>query len=153
MIKISSEDDLLSSFRDIDRDEVQLPVDIKFPLAVRDYTSWLEPSGHRVYLVFQNQNTGQPMGVVFRRPNGPPMTPASMCQWCHTVRTGNAVTLLTASASSNRTVGLYLCSQLNCREHALASPSVHDFNEGLSGQERINEVVRRMREFATGNLF
>lgn len=151
MIKISSETDLLESFREIDRDQVHLPADIQFPLAVRDYTSWVEPSGHRVYLVFEKN--GVPMGVVFRRPNGPPMTPASMCQWCHTVRTGNAVSLLTASMSPDRSIGLYLCSRLNCREHILSGPSVHDFNEGLSGHERVNEVVRRMRDFASANLF
>jgi hypothetical protein len=153
MIKVNSEEELLKSFREIDRDQVQIPPDFKFPLAVRDYLSWVEPSGHRVFLIFENQGTGNPMGVVFRRPNGPPLTPASMCQWCHTVRTGNAVTLLTAAMSESRTIGLYLCSRLNCREHTLAPPGAHDFNEGLSAQERINGVVRRMGAFATGNLF
>lgn len=153
MIKITSENQLLETFRSLDRDQVQVPAEFKFPLAVKDYLSWIEPSGHRVYLVFEDTASGLPLGVVFERTPAPPSTPASMCQWCHSVRSGTGVSLLTTAASKNRRVGLHLCTDLNCRERAMGAPGIHDFNESLSGVEKVKQVVRRMNEFAKSNLF
>jgi hypothetical protein len=153
MIKIADENQLLSSFRTLDRDEVQIPSGLKFPLAVRDYFKWIEPSGHRVYLVFPDQETGTPTGLVFQRTKVSPENPAAMCQWCHAVRSGSGVSLLTVAASRNRRVGVYLCSDLECREHALSTPGIHDFNEGLSGAEKVYRILRRMTDFTRGNLF
>jgi hypothetical protein len=153
MLRITSESELLNSFRSLDRDEVQAPPNAKYPLAVRDYLSWTEPSGHRVYLVFADARTGQPRGVVFQRTQAHPETPASMCQWCHAVRSGSGVSLLTAAASKNRRIGLHLCSDLGCREHALSTPGIHDFQEALSGHEKVQRVIQRMTDFSNTNLF
>jgi hypothetical protein len=152
MIRIGSEAQLLETFRSIDRDQVQIPAKFQFPLALKDYMSWVEPSGHRVYLVFEDIGTGHPLGVVFQRTSGAD-TKASMCQWCHTVRSGSGVGLLTATASRNHRVGVHVCSSLNCRDNIQAPPGVNDFSEGLSGQERLHRVLARMGEFAKKNLF
>ncbi len=61
MIRILSEQQLLSAFREFDQPQVQIPSNLKFPLGLKDYLSWIEPSGHRVYLVFPDSNSGQPM--------------------------------------------------------------------------------------------
>src|SRR4051794_7258476 len=96
MIRISSEAHLRSTFRSIDQDEVVPPVETRFPLVAKDYLRWLEPSGHRVFLVFEDE--GALRGVVFQRTSGAADTAAAMCQWCHAVRSGPAVGLLTAAA-------------------------------------------------------
>jgi hypothetical protein len=153
MLRITSETELLETFRALDRDEVQTPHGVKYPLAVRDYLAWPEPSGHRIFLVFEDQATKQPRGVVFQRTPAPADTPASMCQWCHAVRSGSGVGLLTAAAGRNRRIGLHLCSDLNCRDHALGAPGIHDFNEGLSSTEKMQRLLQRMSDFVRGNLF
>jgi len=151
MFRISSENELLSSFRAIDLDEVQIPADFHFPLAIKDYLSWIEPSGHRVYLVLEDTIDGGVKGIVFQRTHGGPDAPASMCQWCHSVRTGGGVALLTATAGPKRRIGLHLCSDLACKEHLL--PGVQDFQESLSVSERKQRLFQRMREFAKRHLF
>lgn len=153
MIRINSEEQLLETFREIDRDEVQVPLTARFPMAVKDYVSWIEPSGHRIYLVFEDVQTGAPLGVVFQRTHASADTKASMCQWCHAVRSGTGVGLLTASASKNHRVGVHLCADLNCRDHAMGPPGVNDFNESLSSAEKMQNVLRRMTAFARKNLF
>src|SRR4051794_32777143 len=101
MIRISSEVKLLETFRDIDREHVQMPAEFKFPLAIKNFTSWIEPSGHRVYLVFEHAVTGEPVGVVFQRTKGNAEAAPAMCQWCNTVRGGSGVSLLTAAVTED----------------------------------------------------
>ncbi|MGE3680734.1 MAG: FBP domain-containing protein [Bdellovibrionales bacterium] len=153
MIRISSSAQLLESFRDLDREEVQIPPTFRFPLAIKDYISWIEASGHRVYLVVEDPENRMPLGVVFQRTHGSSDTAAAMCQWCHAVRTGRAVSLLTAAAGRNRRIGLHLCSDLNCKENALSPPGIHDFQEAVTGRARVQSVVQRMVEFTKRHLF
>jgi hypothetical protein len=153
MIRISNEQQLLSAFRDSDRGEVYIPADFAFPFTLKDYVAWVEPSGHRVYLVFQEVQSGHPMGVVFQRTRGAADTPASMCQWCHSVRPGTAVGLLTTAAGPNRRIGLHLCANLDCKEHAMKPPGVNDFPEAVQGRDKVERIVRRMNDFAKHNLF
>lgn len=153
MIRIQDEHQLRASFRDFEQNQVQVPQDFKFPLALKDYLSWVEPSGHRVYLVFRDHLSGHPMGVVFQRTRGSADASPSMCQWCHAVRPGSAVGLLTTQAGKERRIGIHLCVDLDCKAHAEKGPGKNDFTEGLSGREKIERVVRRMNDFAKHNLF
>ena len=152
-MQIPNESQLLAAFRESEVDEVQLPPNVTFPLTVEDYMAWPEPSGHRVYLIFQESQTGHPMGVVFQRTRGSASVGASMCQWCHAVRAGSEVGLLTTSAGADRRVGVYLCADLDCKEHAERSPGVNDFVESLGVKEKIQRIVGRMNFFAKRNLF
>src|SRR4051812_44796198 len=98
MLRISSEKELVESFRPMEREEVILPRDLAFPLIVRDYQAWSEPSGHRVFLVLAEPGRKQPMGIVFQRSQASSSETAAhpqMCDWCHSVRAGNGVSLLT----------------------------------------------------------
>ena len=153
MISVNDETQLKQVFREIDRDEVSIPSEIKFPLILKDYVSWLEPSGHRVFLVFQDPSGRGARGVVFRRtsPGADPVV--QMCQWCHSVRGGNAVRLLTARVSARRTVGAHLCGDLSCKEKVLGRPGVNDLREPFSSYEKLYRVLLNMSEFATENLF
>ena len=153
MIRIENEQHLLSAFRETEQSQVQIPQELKFPLALKDYLSWVEPSGHRVYLVFQDAQSGNPLGIVFQRTRGSSQASPSMCQWCHAVRPGNSVGLLTTQAGKERRIGIHLCVDLDCKEHAQKGPGRNDFSEGLSDREKIERVVRRMNDFAKHNLF
>jgi hypothetical protein len=152
MFRIASENELLESFRPLDRGEVQLPESFHYPMTVRDYLTWTEPSGHRVYLLFSNRLTNAPLGIVFQRDPSAGGA-AAMCEWCHSVRAGNGVTLLTAAASAQRRVGIPLCRDLSCKEKAEAAPGPDDVPQVAQGRERIRRIVERMADFARQNLF
>lgn len=137
MFKLSSETELLDSFRPIDREEIRLPEHLGFPAFVPDYLAWIEPSGHRAYVVFKAFADRPPLGIVFRRDQGGGSV-ASMCEWCQSMKGDSNVSLLTARASSKRVVGLHLCNDLSCREKF----------EGPRAR-----IVQRMSEFALRNLF
>ena len=143
---------VLECFRAIDLDDVYVPPDLSFPLTVRDYVAWPEPSGARVSLVFEEPISQQLIGVVFRRGRTPPDAPAAMCQWCHAVRVGGAVTMMTASIDRDRRVGLYLCASLNCRENALTTPVVHDTPESIPPADRVKCILVRMSAFVRRSL-
>jgi hypothetical protein len=153
MIRILSESQLLDAFRPIDRGHVRWPADFRFPLAIRNFTSWIEPSGHRAYLVFEDAAHGGPAGIVFQRTPGSPEAAPAMCQWCNKVGGGSAVSLMTAEAGSNRRVGIHLCSDLKCGEETAEVPCVHDMRESLDRPERLYRIMRRINEFAGKNLF
>lgn len=150
MNRISSEQELLECFRLLDRDEVEIPRSIQFPLNVKDYFSWIEPSGARAYLLFPDGEQEQLKGIVFRR--GPVGTPPVMCEWCHSVGAGE-IGLLTATASSNRRVGLHLCRNLDCKEKASSTPGINDLPEGLDADEKIRRITARMSDFSRKHLF
>src|SRR5688572_26130790 len=104
MIRIQSENELLDSFRLIDRDQVELPVDMRFPLLVKNYLAWPEASGARVFLVFEDPSSRKPFGIVFRQEQASFGQAACMCEWCHSVRSGNGVGLLTATSNDSTRV-------------------------------------------------
>ena len=152
MFKLNSEKELLECFRLLDRDEVIPPRDLSFPLIEKNYLAWLEPSGCRVYLVFNERLTTAPMGIVFRRDSGG-NTLATMCEWCHSVRSGEDIGLLSATASSKRRIGIHLCRDLSCKDKIEGVPSAHDFPESANQVERLRKVVARMGDFARRELY
>jgi hypothetical protein len=94
-----------------------------------------------------------PMGIVFKRAS-PSQDTAQMCQWCHAVRGGGRVSLLTTAAGKKRRIGLYLCRDLDCREKIFGHrPDVNDLRESLGKSQRLNRILEKMSEFARENLF
>jgi hypothetical protein len=152
MIRIASEAQLLESFRDLDRDEVEISKDLHFPMLVKDYLTWSDPGGHRVYLVFSEPGHKTPLGVVFRRSSSGAVPP-QMCEWCHSVRGGDGVMLLTATASSQKRVGIHLCRDLSCKDKVESAPGANDFPESLSSRERTQRILQRMSQFARRAIF
>lgn len=120
-------------------------------MALKNVFSWIEPSGHRVYLVYADSE--EPRGIVFQRTLGAADAAPTMCHWCNTVRGGTGVSLMTATASKDRRVGLHLCSQLNCVEGIEGLPGVNDLRESLSRSERTQRMMARIKEFANKNLY
>lgn len=153
MIRIASEKELLEVFRPIERDQVELPLGLEFPMGVKDYLAWTEGAGARVFLVFEEPSTGKALGVVFRCDQSAGDS-ASMCEWCHAVRAGDGVKLLTAQAASNRRVGISLCRDLSCKDKAQADPGTDDMPLGpTTARERTRRILTRMSIFARRNLF
>lgn len=152
VFKISNEQELKECFRPLDREEVIVPQDFHYPAIVKDYLTWVEPSGYRVYLVFSDRLGAPPLGIVFRRDQSAG-TAAAMCEWCHSVRTGDGVSVLSANSSSRKRVGLHLCRDLSCKEKAESEPGVHDFPISQSPQEKIKRIIGKMAAFARREIF
>ncbi len=154
MIRIQSENELLQMFRPIDRDQVRVPSDFQFPVAVVDYLAWVEPSGHRTFLVYEDQASHDGRGVVFRRSHPPAEPVTNMCEWCHSVSGSGTIGLLSVSVNAKRRVGLNLCRGLECKANVEAEPpGLHDLRESLSIGEKTSRIMTRMTEFARRNLF
>jgi hypothetical protein len=155
MLRIRNEQELIEAFRPLERETVELPRPLEYPLDIKDYFAWTEGAGHRVFLVLGGAGLKAPLGVVFRRgeTSGAGTTVAQMCDWCHAVRAGNEVGLLTAESSARRRVGLNLCRDLSCKEKALSDPGADDFPQPVSPSGRVRRITQRMTDFARRNLF
>ena len=149
---IKSEKELLETFRQIDREEVIFSKELSYPLRLEDYFTWIEPSGNRVYLIKESTSSNLPFGIVFRRDQSTG-GPSAMCEWCHAVRSGSDVSLLTATSSSQRRVGIYLCRDLSCKEKAVHTPNPDDVPRFNTAGERIQAIMKRMDLFAKKYLF
>jgi hypothetical protein len=152
MFIIRSDKELLESFRAQDQAEVFIPNDLAFPKISKDYLTWMEPSGARAYLVFQDESFKAPFGIVFRRDQTAGPTVAAMCDWCHSVRSGNEVGVLTVATSDRRRVGLSLCRDLSCADKIRSEPSASDFPVQASVQERIRKLLGKMARLARREL-
>lgn len=143
MFLIETEKAFLDAFRPRDRKFVEPPRDTRFPLFIRDYLAWVDPSGVRVFLVFSAPGSKQPTGIAFRRDQqGDPASP-HMCDWCH-LSTGADVGLLTTDVNSKRRVGTNLCLDLRCGERLEAVTN----RAGQSVLDSQQKLVARMTRFA-----
>lgn len=144
MLRIKDQTELLNLFRDVDTKDVIIPKDIKFPLAVSDYFAWKEPSGHRTYLVIEDIE--RPFALTFERTKNSEGVPM-MCNWCHGVRPASDVALMTVAVDKRTRVGIYVCSDLRCKENILDRPSINDMRETLGQQEKIMRLKQKMQDF------
>ena len=148
---VASETELRQCFRDIDRDDVELSDDLRFPLAIDDAVAWA--IGPRAYLVFRDRPDARPRGLVFHRNSGSMPDVAAMCEWCHAVRGHGAVKLMSVCAGDRRRLGLYLCSDLGCVARVREMPSPDDLRERFDADERSRRTLRRIADFAARRLF
>jgi hypothetical protein len=152
MFQIDNESDLKSFFREVDQPEVILSDDLKFPVRARDYLRWLEPSGNRVYLIFKVPTFKAPLGIVFRRDQALGPAVAAMCEWCHAVRSGNEIGVLTATSSKKKRIGLSLCRDLSCADKIRSAPGANDFSSNASIPLRIERVLEKMADVSRREL-
>lgn len=152
MFKLSSEQELTRCFRDSDQDQIILTEEIQNQLKesrlIIDYMRWIEPSGARAYLVFKGENFKAPLGIVFRRDQSLGPQSAAMCEWCHTVGSGNEIGMLTTTSQHRKRIGVSLCRDLRCADRIRSS----EFNSSASVQERIRRLVLKMTIFAQREL-
>lgn len=152
MFKIQNESELRQCFRDSERNEVLLNEALHFPVFVKDYLTWLEPSGVRAYLVFKGESFKAPLGMIFRRDQTMGPSVAAMCEWCHSVRSGNEIGILTVQTQKRKRLGISLCRDLSCAEKIRSTPGASDFNSTLSTQERLSRLAQKMTLFAQREL-
>jgi hypothetical protein len=152
MIRIADEKYLLASFRELDRDEVILTQEIKFPIGISDYFAWTEPSGNKAFLVLVDPVSNKPLGAVMHKYKGGEVT-VGMCEWCHTVRGSDVVGMMTAAVSEKKRVGTYVCTDLKCKENIASTPGVNDLRTSAGKMERILLLQRRMVQFFQTQLF
>ncbi|MBE2252793.1 MAG: FBP domain-containing protein [Myxococcus sp.] len=145
MFKLDTPTALLDSFRPKDRRLVDLPSDLKFPLAVKDYLAWTHPGGGRVFIVFATPG-GVPTGIAFDS-NAGSAAPA-MCSWCHTSSVGTGVGLLVATLNNNKRVGVMVCSDLSCREKLEEQAN----RAGASVRPAMEKLMARVGLFASDAL-
>jgi hypothetical protein len=147
MFKLQSEQSLVQSFRPRDRKTLELPPGLTYPLFVRDYLSWVDPSGAHVYLVF-NLGQGAPTGIAFRRAGGADPSISILCDWCHTSGTGDRVGLLTTAVDSRKRVGVHACLDLSCKAKLEESAD----RSGKNPVDLVKQLVERMGRFASQGL-
>lgn len=144
MFLIETEKDLLQAFRPRDREKVELPKDIRFPLFVRDYLAWVEPAGTRTFLVCPSPQGKPPMGIAFRRDSHGGPAPSHMCDWCHSYGSSNEIGLLTTDVNSKRRVGVNLCLDLRCKDKLESAADL----SGRHFRDVIPPLMERMLRFA-----
>lgn len=147
MFRIASEDALSSAFRWRDRNVLELPSDVEYPLGVRGYHAWQHPSGGRVYLVFALGN-GEPTGIAFDVSKDGDKAVMHICDWCNAPGSGDTVGMLRATVSAKKKIGVYACADLSC---ARKLEDDADRN-GRSALAAIEQVVSKMARFAEEGL-
>ncbi len=152
-MEFASESELLSWFREVDRPEVEITQDLKFPLRFEGAQSWLESSGARAYLIYTDREGAAPKGIVFYRNTTPTPEAPAMCEWCHSVRGHGRVKLLAARSSAKKLVGLYLCHDLGCVHTLSDVPGPSDFRESLDPFDKQARIKKRIAQFANRSLF
>ena len=149
MFRIETEKELLNAFRSRDRKHVELPKGTKLPLFVRDYLSWVDPYGVRVFLVFTAPGSKRLTGIAFRRDQqGDKTLAVRVCDWCRNASGGDQIGLLTTDVDSKRRVGVNLCLDLRCNERLESTTDL----AGANLQEAIRQMTERMARFATEAL-
>lgn len=113
---IASEQDLVESFRYRDQKKLILPEKLKFPLNVRSYFTWKEPSGVYTYLVFKMPNWESPRGVAFKRTHAGGEPTGGLCNWCHAYGSSEDIGMLSVTMSSTVSLSYFLCQDLRCIE-------------------------------------
>jgi len=151
MKTVTSESELLRCFREIDREQVELPPDLVLPLEVDDVLAWTV--GPRAFLLFRDRPQQSPRGIVFHRNQGALPDVVAMCDWCHAVRGHGGVKLMSVTSDERRRVGLYLCSDLGCVSRSRDLPQPDDVPERLDSAERARRTLRRICDFASLRVF
>jgi len=149
MFRIDSEKDLLESFRPCDRGSVTSPENVTFPLFVRDYLTWTEPSGVRTYLVYAGaESPAKTLGIAFRSDQGRSAV-SQHCEWCKSFGGSGEIGLLTAEASERKRVGIHLCRSLNCQEKLESRSNLSGENSRMLAKKLLTEISA----FARRHLF
>jgi hypothetical protein len=116
IFSISSEEELAQAFRIRDQKKLIIPANFTFPMNVRSYLTWQEPSGVYTYLVFKSPNWDSIRGVAFKRPSSDGEPTGGLCNWCHAYGSSEEIGMLTVAMSAEITVGYHICKDLRCVE-------------------------------------
>lgn len=129
---ISNEAEFFECFRLRDQKKLVLPSGLSFPMRVRSYFTWHEPSGVYTYLIYKKPSWDQPRGMAFKRVSHGGEPTGGLCSWCHAYGSSEEIGSLSVAVNSNVSFAYILCLDLRCIEkieEAAArsgkSPEVH----------------------------
>ena len=137
---IASENELIQSFRLRDQKKLLLPENLRFPLNVRSYFTWKEPSGVYTYLVFKMPNWDAPRGVAFKRTPASGELTGGLCNWCHAYGSSEEIGMLSVAMSSTVSTSYFLCQDLRCIEKIEEASML----SGKNPEKYIAELYHRM---------
>lgn len=139
---IGSEKELVDSFRLRDQKKLILPDGLKFPLNVRSYLTWREPSGVYTYLVFKRPGWDLPRGVAFKRASAGAECAGGLCSWCHAYCSSDEISLLSVKMSSTVSCSYLLCHDLRCIEKIEEASAL----SGRNPEKYIDDLYRRIEK-------
>jgi hypothetical protein len=142
---LDSEQALTDAFRPRDQRVLELPPDLTFPRFVRNYLAWVDQTGVRTFVVFQD-DLGGTLGITFRRDQESAGGGSQLCAWCHCV--SSEVGLLMTDKNSRRRVGVLVCRDLGCAARLDEAADL----AGTSAVEPKRRQLERMRRFAREGL-
>lgn len=116
LFTIASEEELFECFRPRDQAKLLVPDNLRFPLNVRSYLTWREPSGVYTYLVIKMPNWDLPRGVAFKRTAAGGELMGGLCSWCHSYGTSEEIGMLSVTMNSSVSSSYFLCKDLSCIE-------------------------------------
>lgn len=140
VFSIDSEAGLIQSFRLKDQKKLILPDNLKFPMNIRSYFTWKEPSGVYTYLIFKAPNWDMPRGVAFKRTAATGEPVGGLCNWCHAYGGSDEIGFMSVAMSSNVSSSYYLCQDLSCIEKIEDAAAM----AGKDPDKHIAELYHRM---------
>jgi hypothetical protein len=147
IFSISSEEELVQSFRIRDQKKLVLPLGLQYPMNVRSYFTWKESSGVYTYLVFKKPEWDLPKGAAFKRLNASGEQPAGgMCNWCHTYGSSEEIAMLSVTINANLSFSYILCHDLRCIEKIEEASTL----SGRSPEKAIDQLYCRIGHFFEG---
>lgn len=144
VFSISSGSDLIQAFRPRDQKKLILPEQLPFPLRIRSYFTWREPSGVYTYLIFKMPNWDVAKGMVFKRAHASGEPTGGLCNWCHAYGSSEDIGMLSVAVNSNVSISYFLCQDLRCIERIEENCAL----AGKNPEKYISELYNRM-----GKLF
>lgn len=140
LFTISSEQELILSFRNHDQKKLILPEKLKFPLNVRSYFTWKEPSGVYTYLVIRLPNWDTPRGVAFKRTPSTGEPVGGLCSWCNAYGSSEDIGMMSVTMSSSVSVSYLICQDISCIEKLEDAATL----SGKDPEKYIAELYHRM---------
>lgn len=140
---IASEKEFLQAFRVRDQKKLILPEGLEFPLNIRSYFTWKEPSGVYTYLIFKKPNWDLPRGVAFKRTPSSAESTGGLCNWCHSYGSSDQIGMLSVAMSSNVSLSYFLCQDLSCIEKIEENCA----RSGKDPEKYIEDLYYKMEKF------
>jgi FBP C-terminal treble-clef zinc-finger len=143
---ISSEQELIFSFRPRDQKKLIVPKNLRFPLDVNSYFRWKESSGVYTYLIFKRPNWDAPCGVAFKRSHRSGEPVGGLCNWCHSYGTSEEIGLLSVQVNSQVSLSYFICQDLRCIEKIEENAAL----DGRNPDKLIQQLYYRIEKLFEG---
>ncbi|MNS72027.1 hypothetical protein D3C72_1054230 [compost metagenome] len=140
LFSIASEEELVQSFRLRDQKKLMLPDDLTYPMNIRSYFAWKEPSGVYTYLIVKMPNWDMPRGVAFKRTASTGEPTGGLCNWCHAYGASDEIGMLSVTMSATVSLSYYLCQDLSCIEKIEEAAA----RSGKEPDKHISELYQKM---------